>query len=350
MKTRKILFLAASFFAAAGLLSAQAADPYKAFNTYRAAAEKGLPYPGAPLKGKVVGFANALSALPFCALVENGIKQQLALAGCDLAQNWLSLDNQYNPAVALKNLDIVLTRRPDAFVDYQLDVRVNHITAARFLEAKIPLVSIDVQMPGVHLAGTNNYTVAVLAGRAMARLIRERWGGWDGVDLVVIMKVPVPTDHIMLRTEGVADALAEAFGIDPAKDPKIVRAVGGMGVADQAKASMEKVLAAHPEAVRIALTSHEEASMTGCIAALKAAGRWDPDRKIVVTMGVDQVGQALIRDGSSDAGIAFFPEHYGKYLVPVVAALLTGNAAPPAAFVQNEIITLANIDRWYPKK
>jgi hypothetical protein len=59
-----MFFLAASFIAAAGLLWAQAADPYKAFNTYRAMAEKGVPYPGAPLRGKVVGFANALGALP----------------------------------------------------------------------------------------------------------------------------------------------------------------------------------------------------------------------------------------------------------------------------------------------
>ena len=183
----------------------------------------------------------------------------------------------------------------------------------------------------------------------MAKLIREKWGGWESVDLVVIMKVPFESEHIMLRTEGVADALAEEFGFDAKADPKIVRAVDGMGQPDQAKAAMEKVLAAHPEAARIALTSHEEASMAGCIAALKAAGRWDPDRKIVVTLGVDQVGQALIRDGSSDAGIAFMPEYYGECVVPVVVALLTGNPVPPMVFVQNEVITRANIDRWFPK-
>ena len=89
----------------------------------------------------------------------------------------------------------------------------------------------------------------------MAKLIREKWGGWESVDLVVIMKVPFESEHIMLRTEGVADALAEEFGFDAKADLKIVRAVDGMGQPDQAKAAMEKVLAAHPEAARIALTS-----------------------------------------------------------------------------------------------
>ena len=35
MKKGKILFFAAAFFAAAVLLSAQAPDPYKIFNSYR---------------------------------------------------------------------------------------------------------------------------------------------------------------------------------------------------------------------------------------------------------------------------------------------------------------------------
>ncbi len=74
MKKGKILFFAVAFVAAAGLVFAQATDPYKVFNTYRAAAEKGVPYPGAPLKGKVIGFANALGALPFCAHLEAGLK------------------------------------------------------------------------------------------------------------------------------------------------------------------------------------------------------------------------------------------------------------------------------------
>jgi ABC-type sugar transport system substrate-binding protein len=67
-------------------------------------------------------------------------------------------------------------------------------------------------------------------------------------------------------------------------------------------------------------------------------------------MGVDQLGQSLIRDGLSDAGVAFFPEYYGEYIVPAVAAMLTRNPVPPGIFVQNEVITKTNIDNWYPKQ
>ena len=98
------------------------------------------------------------------------------------------------------------------------------------------------------------------------------------------------------------------------------------------------------------MTSINEQTMMGVVAAMEGAGVWDLDNKIVITLGVDELGQTMIRDGLSDAGIAFFPEHYGEYVIPAVAAILTGNAVPPDIFVDNEVITKANIDKWYPKK
>ena len=132
-------------------------------------------------------------------------------------------------------------------------MKTNNMIAEKLREAQIPILAVDVDIPGAPIAGTNNYTAATMAGHAMAGLIREKWGGWDNVDLVVIMGIP-GGEHLMLRAEGVADALAEEFGIE---------------------------------------------------------------------------------------GVAFFPEHYAEYIVPAVAAMLTGNAVPPGIFVQNEVITKA---------
>jgi ABC-type sugar transport system substrate-binding protein len=184
----------------------------------------------------------------------------------------------------------------------------------------------------------------------MARLMREKWGGWDAVDLVVIMGgEEIVTPHLMLRTEGVVDALSDEFRVD-SKDPKIERVNGAYFKPAKTREALDAVLAAHPDAKRIALTSMNEQLMATCIATMQAADRWNPANKIVVTMGVDETGQSLIPRGLSDAGVAFLPEYYGEYIVPAIAAVLTGNAVPPAAFVKNEVITLSNIDRWYPQE
>jgi len=123
-----------------------------------------------------------------------------------------------------------------------------------------------------------------------------------------------------------------------------------MGQSQQAKEAMDDVLAAHPDAKTIAVTSINEQTMAGIIASLQGSGRWDTSKVVVITLGVDELGQSQIRDGLSDGGVAFFPEHYGEYVVPAVAAMLEGQPVPPYLFVENVVINNGNIDKYYPKK
>ncbi len=347
MKRGKILFLVLAFAAVAGM--AFAADPYALYNQYRAAAKAGKPYPGAPLKGKVIGFANIFATLPFCIDVENDIKAQLKLAGGNLDSGWISMDNNYDPVTGLKNADIMLAKHPNFFVEFQEDAKVNNIVAAKFDAAKIPILAIDVPVPGASFMGVDNFKVALMGGHEMAKVIKQKFGGWDGVDMVALGQMPSGGDVTMLRSEGFAQALSEDFGID-VKDPKIVRFDGGTGQSAQAKAAMDDVLAAHPDAKNIAVTSINEETMAGIIASLQGAGRWDPAHVVVITLGMDDLGKSQIRDGLSDGGIAFFPEHYGEYIIPAVAAVLKGQPIPPYLYVENTFINKDNIDKWYPKK
>lgn len=349
MKRGKILFLVMAFIAVAGFVFAQASDPYKVFNQYRAMAKAGKPYAGAPLKGKVIGFANIFGTLPFCISVENNIKAQLKLAGLDLNKGWISMDNQYDSVLGLKNADIMLSKHPNFFIEFQADAKVNNIVAGKFGAAKIPLLAIDVPIPGWPFMGVDNWKVALIGGHEMSKQIKQKFGGWDGVDLVALGQMPAGGDVVMLRSEGFAQALSEDFSVD-VKDPKIVRFDGGMGQSEQAKAAMDDVLAAHPDAVKIAVTSINEQTMAGIIASLQGAGRWDAKNVVVITLGVDELGQSQIRDSLSDGGVAFFPEHYGEYVVPAVCAMLQGQPVPPYIFVENVIVNTTNIDKWYPKK
>jgi len=347
MKRGKILCIVLALIAVAGM--AFAADPYAVFNKYRDMAKAGKPYAGAPLKGKVIGFANIFGTLPFCISVENNIKDHLKLAGVDLSKGWISMDNQYDSVLGLKNADIMLSKKPHFFIEFQADSKVNNIVAGKFGAAKIPLLAIDVPIPGSPFMGVDNWKVALIGGHEMAKQIKAKFGGWDGVDMVALGQMPAGGDVVMLRSEGFAQALSEDFGID-VKDPKIVRFDGGMGQTEQAKAAMDDVLAAHPDAVKIAVTSINEQTMAGIIASLQGAGRWDTKDVVVITLGVDELGQSQIRDSLSDGGVAFFPERYGEYVVPAVIAALQGAPVPAYIFVENVIINKSNIDKWYPKK
>jgi ribose transport system substrate-binding protein len=319
---------------------------YDTFEMYRDYAKKEQPYPGSPGSGKKLGFANIFGTLPFCISVENNIIMQAELAGF-ARDDMIIMDNQYDSVLGLKNADIMLSKRPDFFIEFQADAKVNNIVAQRFGAANIPILAIDVPVPGSPFMGVNNWKVAIMGGEYMAKLIKEEWGGWDAVDMVVLLQMPAGGDVTMLRSEGFAAALVEEFG--PEAEEKIVRADGGMGQSEQAKAAMDDVLAAHPNAKKIALTSINEQTMAGAIAALQSAGRWNADDIIIITLGVDELGQSQIRKNESDAGIAFFPEKYGEYVVPAVCAMLEGEAVPPWIYVENEVITKDNIGRYYPE-
>lgn len=88
--------------------------------------------------------------------------------------------------------------------------------------------------------------------------------------------------------------------------------------------------------------------MAGAIAALQCASRWNREDILVITLGVDDLGKSQIREGLSDAGVAFFPETYGAYLIPAACAILEGAPVPSHMYVENEIITKDNLDQFYP--
>lgn len=320
---------------------------YALYEKYRQYAKAGKAYPDQPGKGKKLGLAHFHASEPFCISLEEGITKQAKLAGF-AKKDMIIMDNQYNSVLGLKNADIMLSKRPAAFIECQVDEKINHIIGRKFAAAGIPIVAVDVAVPGSPFMGVDNWNVAVMGGKEMARLIKEQWGGWDAADMVVLLQMPYGGERTMKRSEGFAAALAEEFG--KKVEDKIVRADGGPGQSEQAKIAMDDVLAAHPDAKKIAVTSVDEQTMAGVIASLQGAGRWNADDIIIITLGGDGLGQFQIRHGLSDAGIAFFPERYGQYIIPAICAMLNGEAVPPEIYVENKVLTKENIDQYYPKQ
>ncbi len=318
---------------------------YAVYERYREYAKASRSYPGSSGKGKRLGFASIYGTQDFSIEVEQDIVKQAKLAGFE-EKDLIILDNQYDEAIGLSNAEIMLAEKPDIFIEYQVDIKVNNIIAAKFDEAGIPIIAVDVPVPGAPFVGCNNWKVATMGGAHMAKLIKEKWGGWGSDDLVVLLQLPVGGEVTMLRLEGFATALAEEFGANV--EDRIVRIDGGMGQSEQAKAAMNEVLAGHSKAKKIAVTSINEETMAGVIEVLQETNRCNSENLIVITLGVDDLGKSQIRNGCSDAGIAFFPEKYGEYLIPAACAILEGAPVPSHMYVENEIITKDNIDQFYP--
>ncbi len=328
----------------------QSPDPgaslYAVYEKYREYAQTGQPYPGSPGKGRTLAFAGVAGHVFFCRAVEQGVIHQAKLAGFG-ERGLIIQDNKFDAETALHNAEHILSLAPGIFVEYQHDIKVNHIVAERCDLAGLPIIAVDIPMPGAPFVGVNNWLVAKAGGEYMAKLIKEKWRGWSAVDLVILLQSPEAGEYNMLRSEGVATALVEAFGDEV--ESKIVRTDRGIGTEEHAREAMHEILRTYPHAQKIAVTSITEETITGALHALQETNRWASENTIVITIGMDKQGVPQLREGLTDAGVAFFPEKYGEYITPAACAMLDGTPVPSHMYVEHQIVTRENINRFYPQ-
>ncbi|MEE8325275.1 MAG: sugar ABC transporter substrate-binding protein, partial [Candidatus Humimicrobiaceae bacterium] len=256
-------------------------------------------------------------------------------------------DNQYDATIGLKNADIMLAKSPDVLINFQFDSKVNSIISTKFEQAGIPIIAVDVPTPNAPFMGVNNFKVAYLAGEIAIGHV-EDMGGIDMIDNIVLMQMPAGGEVVMLRSEGFYQAFADKYGVEVI-DAITIRADGGAGEAEQANQAMTDVLATIPDAEYVVLTSINAQTMSGVLAAIQTAGRWDPEKWVVITQGADVTANQQVVDGLVRATIAYFPERYGEYLIPASVALMNGQIAPPFMYVENEVISMDNMAEWYPE-
>jgi ribose transport system substrate-binding protein len=330
---------------AAAAETTAAAGGYPYYDKMREAAKANTAYPDTPGKGFSLAFTNIMGGIPFCENVWKSVQDQWKLAGGDPAKLYYA-DNQYDATIGLKNADIMLAKKPSVLINFQFDSKVNSIIGVKFGAANIPIIAVDVPTPSAPFMGVNNFKVAYMAGEEAIKRV-EALGGIDKIDKIILMQMPSGGEVVMLRSEGFYQAFVDKYTA-AVIDPKTVRADGGAGEAEQANKAMTDVLAKNPDAKTCVLTSINEQTMSGVISAIQTAGRWDPEKWIVITQGCDATGQQQLRDGLTDASVAYFPEKYGEYLIPASVALMNGQNVPAFMYVENQIITKDNIDKFYP--
>jgi len=320
-------------------------DIYATYIKYRDIAEKVEEYPDAPGASRTFAFANEVASFPFCADVESDIVRHAELAGFAKDDVYI-IDNQADIGLCISNADIMLVKNPEVFVEFGMDEKSNVTIAEKFDDAGIPIFAIDVPIPDHNFMGVNNTSAAKLTGEWVAEQIDKKFGGIDNVDLIIAGELPQGGEVVLARTKIVIETLVEKYG-DKIMD-KVVEVDTG-GVADKGQEVVSSVLAAHPDAQDIVIYCHNDQSMTGAIAAFEAAGVFNRDKALFSNMGADTSSIQNIRGGKLDGSTAFFPEHYGRYIVPAVLALLEGEPIPDFMYVKNDVVTPDNINEYYPE-
>ncbi len=223
----------------------------------------------------------------------------------------------------------VLKDKPDAVIFIPVDDVAMVNSVKKLNEAKIPVVLVSNPLPGsfVTYVGADDFEI----GYREARYLFDKLGAKGKI--VVIEGTPAaPTNRERLR--GYQRAFAEFPGIEV-----LGSAVGNYQQAD-AKAAMEKLLAAHPQID--AVLSANDSMALGVLEALKAANRSS------IVIGINGILPAVkqIETGAILATVDFNMFKIGCTATRAAVRHLRREPLPEKIILPAEVIDKTNYKAW----
>jgi ribose transport system substrate-binding protein len=153
-----------------------------------------------------------------------------------------------------------------------------------------------------------------------------------------------PTVEIMYTTA--PKALEAGFHIPKANVFQIVCKEANPG---SSEAAVVDWFTAHPGAFsHIMFNCTDDETMHEIYDALQKTGNLS--KAITIANGADPLGQQELRKGQEMASVAFFPERYGHWDIPLMEDIMAGIPVPTFTATGLTVITKANINHYYPHK
>ncbi|HWB83513.1 MAG TPA: substrate-binding domain-containing protein [Bryobacteraceae bacterium] len=272
----------------------------------------------------------------------SGVTESLQRAAARERVDLITVNNRYSPKEALRNADLLIREHVDLVLEFQTYERVAPIVAAKFLEARIPVIAIEIPHPGAIYFGANNYQAGLIAGRTLGRWAKENWDG--AVEHLMLLELPIAGPLLGLRVTGIQDGLRSEL-------PRITNTptvhLDGRGDFDQILLAVRRWLRRNPRRRTLVGTVNDMCALAA-LRAFEEAGAGH----LCAVVGQNAIHDArneLRRPGTRLIGtVAYFPERYGDELLPLALSVLERKPVPPATFVKHQLLTPKNVNLIYP--
>ena len=284
-----------------------------------------------------IGFA-AQGDFEFCRAVMQSVEAAAAREHVHL----ITVNNRYSAREALRNADLLIKEHVDLVLEYQTYERVAPVIDSKFLEAKTPVIAIEIPHPGAAYFGANNYKAGLIGGKALGRWAREHWDG--KVEQLVLLELPIAGSLLELRIAGLVDGLR-------AELPSIVSVpvvhLNGRGDFEQVLEIVRQYLRRAPVRRTLVGTVNDVCAL----AVLRAFEEIGASEKCAVVgqNAILETRNELRRPGTRLIGtVAYFPERYGDEIISLALGILQKKSVPSTVFVKHQLITPRNVDLVYP--
>lgn len=297
-----------------------------------------------PGAGITIGYAGLSSQFSFVAAVNKGLQQEAKKAGAKI----IILDNKYDPQVALTNADTLINRKVDVVIEFQTDQSIAPALCQKFKAAGLgnKVIAIDIPHPPcAEFFGANNHLSGVIAGQHAAQIGKKRWGS---IDKVVVLELPQSGKLVLSRTQGFVDGVKKVF---PNLKSSDVIKLDGKGNTEDSLNVFQSELARLSGAHHVLVGAVNDDSLIGALRAIQAAGR---DSDFIIGgegANLPSAIQEVCNNSKVYVGtVGYFPELYGKSLIPLAIKLAKGQKIPQWNYIHHVWIDHANIKKYYKCK
>jgi ribose transport system substrate-binding protein len=293
-----------------------------------------------PLKHRLyrLGYAAQGTDYQFSQEVSASLQRAAAAEGIEL----ISLNNRYSAKTAQRNADLLVREKVDLAIEFQTDEHVAAVVAAKYREANIPIIAIEVPHPGATYYGANNYEAGLMGGRYLGRWVKGHWQ--SEVDEIVLLELPRAGSLPRMRLTGLLAGLN--LTLPRAKQCRVtyLDGDGNLGPSFEAVRRYLRSSRSH----RILVGAINDPSALGALRAFQEGGRAE-DCAIMGQNASPEGREELRQPGTRLVGsVAYFPERYGAEIIRVSLDILNQRQVPPAVFVDHKLVTPATVDHYYP--
>jgi ribose transport system substrate-binding protein len=285
-----------------------------------------------------IGYAALGSDYGFALEVTSSLQRAADAERVDL----ISVDNRYSAKAALRNAELLVREQVDIAIEYQIGGEVAPIVAAKYRNANIPMIAIDIPHPGATFYGANNYEAGLIGGKHLAKWAKEHWR--SDVDEIVLLELRRAGDLPRMRLTGM---LMGIHGVLPATRNCRITYLDGDGELVPSFEAVRRYLR-FSHARKLLVGANNDLSALGALRAFQEIGR--TECCAIMGQNASPEGRDELRKPYTRlvGSVAFFPELYGENVIRLAVDILTGRPVPPAVFVNHKLITSSTVNHYYP--
>jgi ribose transport system substrate-binding protein len=288
-----------------------------------------------------VGYGSLTEDNDFGVVTRESVQRYADQYGWEL----IVVNNNYDGATAIRNADIMITQKVDGYINFQVDAGVAPVVAEMMRNAKIPMITVDCPHPNTPFFGANNREAGLILGRALGDKVLAEWGG--AVDLIILVGAPGSGEVVDLRMNNIVTGVVEK--IPSAANVRVIN-LDGKSEIETSQRVVADTLTANPNLRHILIGGLNDQSALGAYNAVQAANRQGD--VFLGSHGGDAPGKNNLLNNPPNfwlGTVAYFPERYGEYLVPLMQDMMDGKRIPDFSYPDHVFLDRSNIQNFYSR-